>query len=123
MVMIMNCIFCDIVNKKKKADILYEDDLIIVIMDAFPNVDGHILIIPKIHYNDYQELDDKLLLHINKIAKKYGAILMKKLKKESLTILVNYGKSQMIKHYHLHLLPDFPSLVKLNKDEVFNILK
>lgn len=119
----MNCIFCDIVNKKKKADILYEDDLIIVIMDAFPNVDGHILIIPKIHYNDYQELDDKLLLHINKIAKKYGAILMKKLKKESLTILVNYGKSQMIKHYHLHLLPDFPSLVKLNKDEVFNILK
>ncbi len=103
----MDCLFCKIINKEVEATILYEDELVMVIMDAFPDVDGHTLIIPKKHYTDFTEIPDELILHINKIAKKYSQFLMDKLNKTSLTLLVNYGDMQAIKHYHLHLLPAF----------------
>ncbi len=120
----MNCLFCKIVNKELDATILYEDEVVIVIMDAYPDVDGHTLIIPKVHYEDYQEIPDDVLLHINKIAKKYGTELMQKLNKESLTMLVNYGIDQKIKHYHLHLLPNFINKdEKHSKEEIIKILK
>lgn len=124
MVMKMDCIFCKIANKEMDANILYEDDLVMVIMDAFPDVDGHSLIIPKKHYTDFTEIPDELILHINKIAQKYSKILMTKLNKESLTLLVNYGDDQKVKHYHLHLLPNFISKdSKHAKEEIYNILK
>lgn len=120
----MDCIFCKIINKEIEANILYEDDLVMVIMDAFPDVDGHSLIIPKKHYTDFTEIPEELILHINKVAQKYSKILMEKLNKESLTLLVNYGDDQKVKHYHLHLLPNFISKdPKHDKEEIYNILK
>lgn len=120
----MDCIFCKIVNKEMEATVLYEDDLVMVIMDAFPNVDGHSLIIPKKHYTDFKEIPDELILHINKIAQKYTDVLMTKLNKKSLTLLVNYGDAQKVKHYHLHLLPDaIENKPKHSKEEIANILK
>ncbi len=118
----MDCIFCKIINGEVPSLKLFEDDKIIIIMDAFPDSDGHILIIPKNHYVDYKDLPDDILLHINKYSKIYGDILMKKLNKDSLTILVNYGKSQVVKHFHMHLIPNFKSETKFSKEEIYNIL-
>ena len=107
MVIIMDCLFCKIVKKEENATILYEDDIVMVIMDVYPNVDGHCLVIPKKHYTTFYDVPDDELLHINKIAKKYSEILTKKLGKDSITLLVNWGEAQYIKHYHLHLLPNY----------------
>lgn len=103
----MDCIFCKIANKEIESNILYEDDLVVVIMDINPVVDGHALVIPKKHYTDYMELDSEIINHIYKVAKDMGPLLMNKLDKKSLTLLVNYGDDQKVKHFHLHLLPDF----------------
>lgn len=35
---------------------VYEDDLVKCIMDAYPNVDGPVLILPKKHHTDYTTL-------------------------------------------------------------------
>ena len=120
----MDCLFCKIINKEMDATILYEDDLVMVIMDAFPDVDGHCLILPKKHYNDFKEIPDDVLLHINKVAQKYTDILMTKLHKKALTLLVNYGDAQKVKHYHLHLLPNYIDKdPKHDKEEIAKILK
>ncbi len=105
----MDCLFCKIAKKQVESLILYEDDLAMVIMDKFPALDGHVLIIPKKHYETYQDLDSKILNHIHKISKEIGPKLMTKLDKSGLTILHNYGTRQIIKHYHMHLLPGFPA--------------
>ncbi len=118
----MECLFCKIVKKEISSKILYEDELIIVILDAYPDSDGHTLIIPKKHYNSFLDLPDDLLLHINKYAKIFGEVLLNKLNKQSLTILTNYGDEQVIKHYHLHLLPNRKDKVVLSTDEVYEIL-
>lgn len=118
----MDCIFCKIIKKEMDSLILYEDELIIIILDAYPDCDGHTLIIPKKHYETYKDLPIDLIEHINKYAQIYGDILMKKLHKKALTLLVNYGDAQVVKHFHLHLLPDCKSPSVMNRDEVFKKL-
>lgn len=119
-----NCIFCKIINGEIPSKKLYEDDKVIAIMDVNPVVDGHILIIPKKHYDDFNALDDEITLHIHKVAKEIIPVLMDKLGATALTQTVNYGDSQVVKHFHLHLLPNY-SIKKAARsvDEVYEILK
>jgi len=123
----MDCIFCKIANGEIPANVLYEDEYLMVIMDINPAVDGHSLIIPKKHYTDYQELDAEILNHIFDTAKIMGKKIMEKLDAKSITLLINYGDDQKVKHFHMHLLPNFGSdAFKRNKrtvEENFAILK
>ena len=57
-----NCLFCKIARKEVPAKILYEDDDILVMLDAFPDTDGHTLIIPKKHYDDIYEVPNDILI-------------------------------------------------------------
>ena len=119
----MECLFCKIINGEVPTYKLYEDDLVIVIMDAYPNVDGHTLIIPKKHYDTFMYLPNDLVNHINVIAKKYTKHIMERLDAKELTVLVNYGNSQKIKHYHLHLLPNFGLRSERDVKDVYEELK
>jgi histidine triad (HIT) family protein len=103
----MDCIFCKIANGEIPSNKIYEDDLVMVIMDTNPTVDGHALVIPKKHYTDYLALDKDILDHILKVGNEVGTHITKKLNSKSLTFLVNYGDAQKVKHFHLHLLPDY----------------
>ncbi len=118
----MECLFCKIIKGEVPTYKLYEDDLVMVIMDAYPNVDGHTLIIPKKHYDTFMDLPDDLVVHINEIAKKYTNIIMDKLNIKELSVHVNYGNSQKIKHYHMHLLPNFGMRPTMDVKEVYEVL-
>lgn len=122
----MDCIFCKIANGEMPRQTVYEDDLVMVIMDAYPVVDGHALVIPKKHYSDYKELDNEILNHILKVANEVGSKMMEKLGSTGFTFLVNYGDRQKVKHFHLHLLPDFgldtAGKAKHTVEENFNMI-
>ena len=47
-------------------------------MDAYPNVDGHVLIIPKEHYTDYTFLSNDLVTQVYEVAKKLNETLLEK---------------------------------------------
>ncbi len=121
---VKDCLFCKIINNEVESRKLYEDDKVIAILDAYPTVDGHTLIIPKKHYTDFKELDEKIINHMYKIAKDLSEMLMTKLKVSSFTFAVNYGDRQAIKHFHLHLLPNYgKNKGKKNVEEIFTMLK
>lgn len=118
------CIFCKILKGEIPSKRLYEDDKVIVIMDVNPIVDGHSLIIPKEHITDFVEMPNELLGHIYDVARMMSKRLMTKLDASALTLGVNYGESQMVKHFHLHLLPNYTIKEKsMSVDEVYEILK
>ena len=122
----MDCIFCKIIKGEIPSKVLYEDELVKVIMDVNPTVNGHALIIPKKHYTDYLELDQDIITHIWDVAKKMGPSIMDKLKAKSLTLLVNFGDDQQVKHFHMHLLPNFGTMeskATKTSEEMFSILK
>ena len=118
-----DCLFCKIANKEVDAKILYEDEDLMVILDAYPDTDGHTLVIPKKHYEDIYSIDPEVFLKIFTTGKEKAQTLMNKLNKNSLTFLVNYGDAQAIKHFHLHLLPDFMHKEhKYSKEEIYDKL-
>ena len=103
----MDCIFCKIANKEIASNIIYEDELVTVFMDANPVSEGHLLIIPKKHYENIMDMDDELLMHEQIIARKMLNLLKYKLNIDGLTLTQNNLYGQEVKHYHLHLIPRY----------------
>lgn len=119
-----NCIFCKILNGEIPSKKLYEDDKVIVIMDVNPKVDGHSLVIPKEHVTDFKEASNELIGHMFDVSRMMTDKLMTKLDAKAITLGINYGDSQVVKHLHLHLLPNFEiKEASMSVDEVYDILK
>jgi len=119
-----DCLFCKISKKEIESKMLYEDEEVSVFLDLDQTTPGHTLIIPKKHVTDYKELDKDTLQKMFDTAKIVQEVLMKKLNKKGMTLLFNYGESQIIKHVHLHLLPDFLQEVKPQTiEEIYTLLK
>lgn len=117
----MDCIFCKIINGEMPSKKIYEDDLVYAFMDIDPTVDGHVLLIPKKHYTDFTELDDNIIIHMHKVRKELTKLLMDKLNAKALSISFNYGDSQVVKHFHMHLLPNLliSDGVKSSVEEIY----
>ncbi len=103
----MPCLFCKIINKKARADIIYEDAEFLVFKSIKPVAPIHILLVPRKHIPSAQHLksEDKeligeLFLLAGKIAKKQN------ISKKGYKLVFNVGKGggQVINHLHLHLL-------------------
>ena len=117
-------VFCKIVKGEIPSYTCYEDELVKCIMDANPESPGHILIIPKKHYTDIMELDETIDNHINLIAKKIIQKMMDKLRDiNGVVTVINYGPRQVVKHYHMHLIPTYNKRLELNQEEICEILK
>ncbi|MCI8575595.1 MAG: HIT domain-containing protein [Bacilli bacterium] len=120
----MDCLFCKIAKKEIPGHIIYEDDTVIAFLDIHPNVDGHTLIIPKKHFEDFTELDKETLFHMKEVAAKLSEEIMEKLHKKGMTLTINYKDAQEIKHVHLHLLPDLQHKTKLHPlEEILSMIK
>lgn len=109
----MDCIFCKIINGELPSKVLYEDNIVKVIMNIDPYSNGHILIIPVKHFENFLDIDDDTILHIHDISKLMKQYLYESLNPDGLTLSNNYGLPQSIKHYHLHLVPVYKEEQKL----------
>lgn len=103
----MDCLFCKIIKGDIPSLTVYEDDLVKVFLDINPTTNGDMLIVPKKHYENINDIDDKLVLHIHKVAKDMFKLLKDKLSVDGLTLVQNNGHGQEIKHYHLHVTPRY----------------
>ena len=109
----MDCIFCKIVNGEIPSYTLYEDDIVKVFLDVNPDTNGHTLIVPKKHYQDLFDIDNDTLMHIMDISRKINQLLSDKLNTDGLTLVQNNGLKQEVKHFHLHLKPQYKNEGKL----------
>ncbi|MGE5443150.1 MAG: histidine triad nucleotide-binding protein [Ignavibacteriales bacterium] len=102
-----DCIFCEIVRRKARADIVYEDALSIAFRDIKPQAPVHILVIPKNHIRtvvesveEHKPLLGHLIYVANNIAKKEG------ISQRGFRLVINCGaqSGQTVWHIHIHLL-------------------
>ena len=101
----MDCIFCKIAKKEIPSKIITETKNSIAFLDAFPLSRGHMLVIPKCHYEKVQDMTDMdntdLFNTVHKVISKVDKLT-------SATLLaVHNGKDsgQEIPHVHVHLIP------------------
>lgn len=102
-----SCLFCKIINKEIPADIIYEDDIILIFKDIHPKSPTHLLIIPKKHIDSLneavaadQEVFGKIMLQAKAIAEQYDFA------KTGYRMVLNTGRDggQVIYHMHWHLM-------------------
>lgn len=105
----MDCLFCKIIKKEIPAEIIYDDDKTMAILDVNPRSPGHTMILPKIHAENILDLPEEKIEGVFKAVKKVTELLNKSLKPEGFTIGINHGKisGQVIDHLHIHIIPRF----------------
>ena len=109
----MDCLFCKIINGEIPCYKIYENEFVLAFLDINPDSDGHTLIIPKTHYTDIDDIDTNTLTEIFKAAKIVKKLLEEKLNPDGLSLLQNNGCVQEVKHFHLHLKPQYNNKVSL----------
>ena len=102
----MASIFTKIIAREIPADIVYEQDNIIVIRDINPQAKTHLLIIPKKEIptlNDISSYDKELMSEMFVVAKKVAHDLDID---EWYSLRLNVGEKwgQEVFHIHMHLL-------------------
>ncbi len=102
-----DCVFCNIINKTIEAQILFENERLVVIKDILPKAPVHLLIIPKKHILSitHVEAEDEALVGemiftAKEMAVKYGV------GETGYKLVFNVGRDggQVIPHLHLHLM-------------------
>lgn len=98
-----DCIFCKIINGEIPSTKILENDYVIAIEDINPKAKVHSLIIPKIHVDTLEELEDEKVMAeclkaVKEVAKIKGA--------KSYRVHINKGKEegQVVFHLHFHVL-------------------
>ena len=104
-----NCIFCKLANGVFETNTIYEDELVRVILDANPATKGHALVLPKEHYRNLFDLDEKYAAHTLVVAKKVANVMRDVLKCEGVNIMQNNEEiaGQTVFHFHLHIIPRY----------------
>ncbi len=100
-----NCIFC---NKENiKTGFVYEDETVMAFMDMDPINEGHVLLVPKAHYLDADEMPDEILSHLMLVSKKIIAAIKEVYNPDGYTVMQNGGIFNDIGHYHMHIFPRY----------------
>lgn len=114
-----NCIFCKIVKGNIPSYKVFEDEMFLGLLDIFPRVKGHTLLIPKIHYKWVYEVPD--FNRYWSTALVITRAMQDALKPQFITY-VTYGVD--IPHAHIHILPRidetsiFPDVKQFTKGEM-----
>jgi histidine triad (HIT) family protein len=101
------CIFCQIVSKKSEAYIIYENDWVCCFLDKLPINKGHVLVVPKKHYQEFSQVDEKSLIEVILAAQKAAIAIGALLETDGITIMQNNGIFKDVEHYHMHVIPRY----------------
>ncbi len=103
------CIFCKIVNNEISSFQIFEDDIVKVFLDINPVSNGHLLVIPKKHFENIFVTPEEVLERIIKVCREMAVLCKDKLGAKGVNILNASGKDaqQSVFHLHFHVVPRF----------------
>ena len=104
-----DCIFCKIINKKISGEVVFENDLVAVIVPIEQVSKGHLLVIPKKHHENIFDTPEDTLKEMISVTKKMSEESLEKLDATGINFLNASGKDaqQSIFHIHIHMVPRY----------------
>lgn len=116
------CLFCKIVKGEIPSYKVYEDENTLAFLDINPEGLGHTLVVPKKHFNNYEDIYLETIRYVNETGKIVFDKIMKGLNPDGIRLVQNNGIIQDVLHYHLHLVPVYKS-DRENKDDFEKVLE
>ncbi len=68
-------VFTKIIKRELPGEIVYEDDIVVGILNLFPNIEGEMMVIPKQQVDYFADLDDNTYTHLMSVVKRMAKVL------------------------------------------------
>jgi histidine triad (HIT) family protein len=106
-----NCVFCKIAAGHLPASRVYEDNMVLAFMDIQPANPGHVLVVPRRHFDTLADMDETTGMHLFQIAMRIEQAIRNAIgiQCEGSNLLQSNGPAagQEVPHMHLHIIPRF----------------
>ncbi|MEO5567205.1 MAG: HIT family protein [Gemmatimonadaceae bacterium] len=101
------CTFCDLIHGSAEVSVCHEDADSIAFMDIQPVNSGHVLVIPRAHYNSLLDVPPEIGMHLFQVTMKLAGAIRRVTGCDDMNIVVNSGAAagQDEPHYHVHIIP------------------
>ena len=101
------CTFCDLIHGSAEVSVCHEDADSIAFMDIQPVNAGHVLVVPRAHYNSLLDVPPEIGVHLFQITMKLAGAIRRVTGCDDMNIVVNSGAAagQDEPHYHVHIIP------------------
>ncbi|MDD2443756.1 MAG: HIT domain-containing protein [Desulfotomaculaceae bacterium] len=105
------CVFCEKVDsdQDEKNLVLLRGDKTYVVMNLYPYINGHLLVIPKRHVGEIDDLTDEEMKELFQMTKKMVKTL-RAFRPDGFNIGINIGRAAgagMPGHFHIHVVPRY----------------
>ncbi len=103
----MDCIFCKIIKAELPAKKVYEDRRFLAILDINPINKGHVLVLPKEHYDNLTDTPVDVVKDLIAVIKNLCPAVVESSGGEGFNLILNNGRvaGQLIEHLHWHIIP------------------
>jgi len=88
----------------------YEDTDVVAFMDIQPVNAGHVLVVPREHFESLEDIPRSMATHVFDVAMMLAPIVKHVGDADGMNILVNSGAAagQDVFHFHVHVIPRCP---------------
>src|SRR5437016_367615 len=102
-----HCTFCDLIRGAAEVSVCHEDTDAIAFMDIQPVNNGHVLVVPREHYESLLDVPPELGAHLFKVTMQLAKAVRTVTGSDDMNIVVNSGAAagQDEPHYHVHIIP------------------
>jgi histidine triad (HIT) family protein len=102
-----HCTFCDLIHGAAEVSICHEDADSIAFMDIQPVNNGHVLVVPREHYESLLDVPPEIGLHLFRVTMQLANAVRRVTGSDDMNIVVNNGSAagQDEPHYHVHIIP------------------
>jgi len=103
----VHCTFCDLIRGSAEVSVCHEDSDAIAFMDIQPVNNGHVLVVPRVHYESLLDVPEEIGLHLFRVTMRLANAVRHVTGCEDMNIVVNSGAAagQDEPHYHVHIIP------------------
>ena len=101
------CVFCKILKGEIPCHKVYEDARTIAFLDINPVASGHVLVLPKDHFEMWTDLPADLVAGLAQAAQTVARGVVKAAGAQGFNLLMNNHRcsGQAIPHAHFHVIP------------------
>jgi histidine triad (HIT) family protein len=102
---VSDCVFCDIAAGEVPAEIVLVDETAVAFLDRRPLFKGHVLVIPREHYETLADLPAALVGPLFTRVQRVSTALPIALGAQGSFVALNNVVSQSVPHVHVHVVP------------------
>lgn len=99
------CIFCSIIAGDLPSHRVLDDDLVCAFLDVRPLFHGHVLVVPRIHYETLPDLPVDVVGPYFERVQRLSVAVRDSLGAQGTFVAMNNKVSQSVPHLHTHVVP------------------